>query len=153
MLLVPQTPADASRVLLLCFGFPVLSFRSWSCSIMFMFCCIMFCLSHLLRRRHDTSFFILFERSEFLIPTWVTPQYRATSPPQNMCVCSTNLGFSGGSANRYCCRTLRQYDTRYVLCTRYVCTWYQPAEIYTCVRYVFVFVSPFCFSTAPPHFW
>ena len=42
-------------------------------------------------------------------------------------MCSTNLGFSGGSANRYCCRTLRQYDTRYVLCTRYVCTWYQPA--------------------------
>ena len=29
---------------------------------------------------------------------------------------------------------LRQYDTRYVLCTRYVCTWYQPAEIYTYVR-------------------
>ena len=33
-------------------------------------------------------------------------------------------------------KTLRQYDTRYVLCTRYVCTWYQPAEIYTYVRYV-----------------
>ena len=49
-------------------------------------------------------------------------------------MCSTNLGFSAGSANRYCCRTLRQYDTRYVLCTRYVCTWYQLAEIYTCVR-------------------
>ena len=45
-----------------------------------------------------------------------------------------------GSVKRYCCRT---YDTRYV------CTWYQPAEIYTYVRYVFVFVSPFCFSTAP----
>ena len=39
---------------------------------------------------------VSFERSEFLIPTWVTPQYRATSK-KNMCVCSTNLGFSGGS--------------------------------------------------------
>ena len=29
-------------------------------------------------------------------------------------MCSTNLGFSGGSANRYCCRTLRQDDTSYV---------------------------------------
>ena len=38
----------------------------------------------------------LFERIEFLIPTWVTPQYRATSQKKNMCVCSTNLGFSGG---------------------------------------------------------
>ena len=93
----------------------------------------------------------LFQRSEFLMPTcWVTPQYRATSKKKfmyvcskNLSVCSTNLGFIGGSAYRYCCRTLRQYDTRYVLCTRYVCTWYQPAEIYTYVRYVFVFVSPF----------
>ena len=59
-----------------------------------------------------------------------------------LCVCSTNLGFRGGSANRYCCmyvlcttyvpgisRLLRYvYDTRYVLRTRYVCTWYQPAD-------------------------
>ena len=97
--------------------------------------------------------YLFFERSEFLIPTWVTPQYRATSKKKNLCVCSTNLGFSGRSANRYCCRTLRLYDTRYVFCTSYVCTWYQPAEIYTYVRYVFDFVSPFCFSTAPPHFW
>ena len=61
-----------------------------------------------------------------------------------MCVfvCSTSLGFSGGSADRYCCmyvyvadtyvpgisRLPRYvYDTRYVLCSRYVCTWYQPA--------------------------
>ena len=50
----------------------------------------------------------------------------------NLCVCWTNLGFSGGSANRDCCRTLRQYDTRYALCTRYVCTLYP--EIYTYVR-------------------
>ena len=55
----------------------------------------------------------LFERSEFLIPTWVTSQYSATSKKKNLRVCSTNLGFSGGSANRYCCRTLRQYDARY----------------------------------------
>ena len=48
-----------------------------------------------------------------------------------MCVCSTNLGFSmyqirmiPGTryvlCTRYVCTTL--YDTRYVLCTRYVCT-------------------------------
>ena len=55
-----------------------------------------------------------------------------------LCVCSTNLGFSGGSANRYCCTyyvpdtyvphfmipgtyyVRDTYDTRYVLCTRYV---------------------------------
>ena len=51
---------------------------------------------------HKLLLLFLFERSEFLI---------ATSPPKNLCVCSTNLGFSVG----------------YVLCTRYVCTWYQPA--------------------------
>ena len=67
-----------------------------------------------------TVSFYVFERSEFPIPTWVIPQYWAPSPPKNLCVCSTNLGFSGGSANRYCCRTLRQYDTRYVIRTRYV---------------------------------
>ena len=57
----------------------------------------------------------------------------------NLCVCSTNLGFSGGSANHYCCTYYvpdtyvphfmipgtyyvpDTYDTRYVLCTRYVC--------------------------------
>ena len=33
MLLVPQTTAAASKVILLSFGFPVLSFRSWSYSI------------------------------------------------------------------------------------------------------------------------
>ena len=42
----------------------------------------------------------LFERSEFQIPTWITPQYRATSKKKKLYVCSTNLGFSGGSANR-----------------------------------------------------
>ena len=40
---------------------------------------------------------LLFEQSEFLT---------ATSQKKNLCVCSTNLGFSVG----------------YVLCTRYVCT-------------------------------
>ena len=74
----------------------------------------------------------LFERSEFLV---------ATSPPKNMCVCSTNLGlsgkkklcvcstnlgFSGGSANRCCCRTLRQYDTKYVSGMYYVPDTYVP---------------------------
>ena len=61
---------------------------------------------------------ILFERSEFLIVTSKKRNLRSTnlglSREKKMCVCSTNLGFSGGSANRYCCRTLRQYDTRYV---------------------------------------
>ena len=74
---------------------------------------------------------LLFERSEFLI---------ATSKKKSLCVRSTNLGFSGGSANRYCCSYYvpdmyaphfmipgtyyvpDTYDTRYVLCTRYVCT-------------------------------
>ena len=41
-----------------------------------------------------TCLHFLFERSEFLI---------ATSPPKKLCVRSTNLGFSEGSANRYCC--------------------------------------------------
>ena len=41
MLLVPQTAAAASKVLLLCFGFPVLSFRSWSCSVHVLFCFVL----------------------------------------------------------------------------------------------------------------
>ena len=45
-------------------------------------------------RDGEDDYFILFERSEFLIPTWVTPQYRATSKKKIMFVCSTNLGFS-----------------------------------------------------------
>ena len=72
---------------------------------------------------------LLFERSEFLI---------ATSKKKNMCASSTNLGFSGekicACVRQILVLVLRQYDTRYVLCTRYVCTWYQPAEIYTYVR-------------------
>ena len=48
------------------------------------------------------------------------------SGEKKLCACSTNLGFSGGSANCYCCCRM------YVLCTTYVCTWYQPAtQIHT----------------------
>ena len=86
-------------------------------------------------RRTDGTTCSLFERSEFLIPTWVTPQYRATSKKKNLCVRSTNLGFSGGKICA-CVRLILVLvgGTRYVLCTRYVCTWYQPAEVYTYVR-------------------
>ena len=39
--------------------------------------------------------------------------------------------------NKICaCVRLILVLVRYVLCTRYVCTWYQPPEIYTYVRYV-----------------
>ena len=76
-----------------------------------------------------SSFVFLFERSEFLI---------ATSKNKNMCASSTNLGFSGekicACVRQILVLVLRQYDTRYVLCTRCVCTWYQPAEIYTYAR-------------------
>ena len=43
-------------------------------------------------------------------------------PKKKVCVCSTNLGFSVG----------------YVLCTIYVCTWYQPAEITSCEKHSIV---------------
>ena len=47
-------------------------------------------------------------------------------------VCSTNLGFSVEKNCTYIPGISRLpryvYDTRYVLCTRYVCTWYQPAD-------------------------
>ena len=96
----------------------------------------------------------LFERSEFLIPTWVTPQYRASSQKKNLCVCSTNLGFSGGSANRYCCRTLRQYDTRYVLCTRYACTWFsRQKSIRTYVMFLFQHGTPTFLVTKVLEIW
>ena len=55
MLLEPQTPAAASKVVLLCFGFSILSFRSWSCVYAVLIC---FVLSHL-RGVHDTSFILL----------------------------------------------------------------------------------------------
>ena len=46
-------------------------------------------------------------------------------------VCSTNLGFSVEKNCTYIPGISRLpryvYDTRYVLCTRYMCTWYQPA--------------------------
>ena len=47
----------------------------------------------------------LFERSKFLI---------ATSQKKKMCVCGRLILVLVGSLKRYCCRTLRQYDTMYV---------------------------------------
>ena len=81
---------------------------------------------------------LLFERSEFLI---------ATSPPQNLCVCSTNLGFSGGK--KWCvCSTNLGFSmipgTYYVLDTyvpgiRYVCTTFAVVLlIVQLYRYLFV---------------
>ena len=92
---------------------------------------------------------LLFERSEFLIPTWVTPQYRATSK-KYICACVRPILVSVGGRQTaivvarydsmipgtyYVPDTYvphfmipgtyyvpDTYDTRYVLCTRYVCT-------------------------------
>ena len=47
-----------------------------------------------------------------------------------MCVCSTNLGV--GYA------TDVGFSLGYVLCTIYVCTWYQPAEITSCEKHSMV---------------
>ena len=52
ILLVPQTAAAASKMLLLCFSFPVLSFRSW-CSV---WVGVLFYFVWHLRGSHDTSF-------------------------------------------------------------------------------------------------
>ena len=66
----------------------------------------------------------LFERSEFLIDT---------SPKKiRPCVCSTNLGFSVGYA------TNLGFSVGYVICSIYVCTWYQPAEITSCEKHSMV---------------
>ena len=96
---------------------------------------------------------LLFERSEFLIPTWVTPQYRATSLKKKLCVCSTNLGFSGGVGKP-------------LLLSHATTVWYQVRTMYQIRMYLvsagrnlyvrtlcLCFCFPFCFSTAPPHFW
>ena len=56
-----------------------------------------------------------FERSEFLIAT--SPQKKSVC----VCACVRLILVLVGSLKRYCC---------------VVCTWYQPAEIYTYVRYV-----------------
>ena len=71
-----------------------------------------------------------------------------------MFVCSTNLGFSGGSANRYCCRTLRQYDTRYLVRIMYQIRMYVPGisrqkSIRTYVMFLFLF--PLFVSARHPH--
>ena len=72
---------------------------------------------------------------------------------KNLCVCSTNLGFSGGSANRYCCRTLRQYDTRYQG-TYYVPDTYVPGisrQKYLRTYVMFLFLFPLFVSARHPH--
>ena len=83
------------------------------------------------RTAKPTTWCSLFERSEFLI---------ATPKKKKLCVCSTNLGFSMHQIRMipgtyYVPDTYvphfmipgtyyvpDTYDTRYVLCTRYVCT-------------------------------
>ena len=69
----------------------------------------------------------LFERSEFLIDI-------SQKKNPSVCVCSTNLGFSVGYA------TNLGFSVGYVLCTIYVCTWYQPAEITSCEEHTMVVV-------------
>ena len=56
MLFVPHTAAAASNVLLLCFGFAVLSFRSWSRSVYV----VLFCLVCHISEGHGTSFLFIF---------------------------------------------------------------------------------------------
>ena len=103
--------------------------------------------------RTNPDLTISFERSEFLIPTWVTPQYRAISKKKKMCVCSTNLGFSGGSANRCYCRTLRQYDTRYVRIMYQIRMYLVSAGRNLYVRTLcFCFCFPFWFQHGTPTF-
>ena len=66
MLLLLQSAAAASEVLSLCFGFPVLSFGSWSYSVyaVVVYCCIckvlfcFFCRSHLGVVRHLFHLFL-----------------------------------------------------------------------------------------------
>ena len=50
---------------------------------------------------------LLFERSEFLIDT----------SPKKICACARVILVKEESLKRYCCRTLRQYDTRYLVRT------------------------------------
>ena len=51
---------------------------------------------------------------------------------------SSETSFYSLHAKKKKCACVRLISVlvRYVLCTRYVCTWYQPAEICTYVRYV-----------------
>ena len=53
-------------------------------------------------------------------------------PKKKLCVCSTNLGFSVGNA------TNLGFSVGYVLCSIYVCTWYQPAAITSCEKHSMV---------------
>ena len=69
--------------------------------------------------------FFLFERSEFLVATCKKKK------SVRLCGCSTNLGFSGENTNL-------GFSVGYVLCTIYVCTWYQPAEITSCEKHSMV---------------
>ena len=65
---IPQTAAAALKMFLLCFGFPVLPFRSWSYSVSRTDAAVLLCLPHL-RGGHDTSqFFFVFFFHLFLCP-------------------------------------------------------------------------------------
>ena len=82
-------PLVELKMVLLCFVFPVVSFRSGSYSVYVLYCFVLLSIA----REHNTSFF-LFERSEFLIATCKKKK------TDSLCVCSANLGFSVKSANR-----------------------------------------------------
>ena len=45
------------RVIWLCFGFPVLSFRSWCYSVYLLRCAFLFCLLSHFQKGHDTPFY------------------------------------------------------------------------------------------------
>ena len=96
---------------------------------------------------------VSFERSEFLIPTWVTPQYRATSK-KKICACvRLILVLVGG---RQTAIVVARYDGMipgtYGVCTRYICTWYQPAENLYVRTLCFCFCFPFLFQHGTPTF-
>ena len=96
---------------------------------------------------------LLFERSEFLISRWVTPQYRATSK-KKICACvRLILVLVGG---RQTAIVVARYDGMipgtYGVCTRYICTWYQPAENLYVRTLCFCFCFPFLFQHGTPTF-
>ena len=81
MLLAPKTAAAALKVLLLFFGFPVLSFRSWSYSVdVVALSCF---VSHLraLRGAHDTSCFAMFSNSIILCVSLSLPFFPVIALP------------------------------------------------------------------------
>ena len=107
-------------------------------------------ISKLCGRRHKVKFGRrkpkqnrhLFERSEFLIDT--SPKKSLRVCP--CVVCLTYVGFSVGYPINI------GLSVGYVSCTRYVCTWYQPAEITSCEKHsmvLYIYMNP----THGPRAW